>query len=210
MKTATKPEFKGTPLLEKPSVVHTADFVTGSYGEHVFSQCKEFAARKYGNANPLSVTKYEDGVMTGSNPFVCVLANEVLREDGLWTATLADSARIVRTNPEHLPIRDRHYVDPTLVLRTKGDSYNPNNLLAKNLARQVKARGFKLPVMVNLRDLDLEPSGDSPYGLLFKLRDGAQLIHDKRLNTAGRFDEQDELGLPIFNQDGKRGFYVRE
>ncbi|MBI2110121.1 hypothetical protein HYT58_03045, partial [Candidatus Woesearchaeota archaeon] len=32
----------------------------------------------------------------------------------------------------------------------------------------------------------------------------------KRLNTAGRFDEQDELGLPIFNQDGKRGFYVRE
>ena len=90
------PEFKGKPLIEMPKSVPTANFLEGDFGKAVHSEYKGRAERDYGDASALKVLSYSDGVAKGSNPFAVVLVNQIVREEGLRTATPADLERILR------------------------------------------------------------------------------------------------------------------
>ena len=155
-----------------------------------------------------------EGIVTGSNFFAIVLANQILRDNNLpiRTLTSGDLGRLVESGIINLR---GSYEDTALVLRTSGDSYKRNDYLARNLAEQLKHRSISFspekPVLIQLKDLDLEIDGNSAYGLVFKLRDEAQVIQSKKLshqNNLNRFNKTEKNGLPIFNKKGKRIFYA--
>ena len=110
------------------------------------------------------------------------------------------------------------YEDTGLVLRSeKDENYFKNTLLAKDLAKQVKARGIKFssknPVMIPLTELELKKA-DNDYGLTFKLREDAEIYEAPILSKQGKFNSKDideKTGLPkkVFSS-GNRTLYGRD
>lgn len=147
----------------------------------------------------------------GSNPYSVVLANKILREIGLRTATPADIERILVERNLDL---SGACVNMGLVLR---DGDDPNKYLAKDLIRQLRSQ--KLPVMIPLAGLDLRVDDNSPSGLTFKVRTDAEVIYDEILNNPlgdfGTFysgDINEKTGLPkkLFGYCGDRKFWTRD
>jgi|SRR3989344_2923252 len=206
------PEFRGKPLIEVPKTIPQADFLQGDFGREVLEEYQGRVKADYENLRVLNVLADSSNLIVGSNPFAVVLINQVIREEGLRTATLADLERILKVGALQLK---GTYEDSGLVLRTDGDSYQRNDYLAKDLTYQVKARGkSKMPVMISLTDLDLAKDEKSPYGLAFKLRDDSNIIYAPVLNKeTSRFDSKDideKTGLPKKLGKGNRNFYTRQ
>ncbi len=152
-----------------------------------------------------------DGVILGSNPFMNVQMGTLVQ-----LATPAELEDAVRQNPNFFR---NQYEDVGLVLKTNGDSYAPNDYVAKHLAQQVKKRlGFmptpKKPVRVSLKGLSLAENENSEnYGLVFMIGDEAEVVAVPQFNhkNHGRnFAETNKKGIPKFNAKGNRNFYTRE
>ena len=65
--------------------------------------------------------------------------------------------------------------------------------------------------MINLKDVEVVNDQESPYGLVFKLKDSAQPIYAPILNKDGNFSSEDidEAGLPKkVGKLGDRHLYV--
>jgi len=228
------PTFKGDPLVEILSLIPhcgkivgflvedfgeikilesipKAGFLQGDFGKAFLKEYNGRVKADY-NGNPnLNVLRYDNGVVKGSTPFAVVLANQILREENLRTATQVDLEKALRI--WDIP---RTCEDTGLVLRSEEDEYSKNTPLAKDLAEQVKGRGIKFspknPVMIPLIGLELEKA-DNGYGLTFKLREGTEIYEAPILNERGSFDSKDineKIGLPkklsIF---GDRSLYTR-
>ena len=169
METKTKPEFKGKPLIETPSFIPQIGFLEGDFGKDFMDEYKRMMETDYKGSSKLNVLKYDE-VVRGSNPFAVVLANQILRQEGLRTATQADLEKALRIGWN---LRGT-YEDTGLVLITEEDQdYSRNTPLAKDLGSQLKERGIKFspknPVVIPLTGLKLE-NADNGYGLTFKLR----------------------------------------
>lgn len=211
MTTTTLPAFKGKSLIEIPVDIPQANFLEGDFGKAVLDDYKRITKSDYGNAKCLKVLGYDNRVL-GSNPFAVVLVNQIIREQGLRTATQADLERILKVNA--LDLRGTSE-DSALVLRTDGDSYKPNDYLAKNLTRQLKERRkTKWPTMITLSDLDLVKDEASHYGLAFKIRDDAKIVHVPILNkSGGNFDSKkidEKTGLPTKVGKGDRFLHTKQ
>lgn len=210
METKTQlPEFKGKPIVEIPADIPQANFLEGAFGKAVLEEYQGRASKDYGNANPLNILSYKDGVVKGSNPFAVALVNQIVQEAGLRTATQADLERILRADA--LPLRG-HYEDSALVLRSEAE---PNSYLARNLYEQIKERNKKqkLPVMIPLAGLELENDQNSSYGLAFNLKEDAEIIYAPILNKEGNFSSEDvdeKTGLPTKTGAGNRILYTRD
>ena len=155
----------------------------------------------------LDVLSYSGNVVNGSNPFAVVLANQILRQDGLRVATQADLEKALRTQAMNLR---GTYEDTGLVLRSED---NPNSYLANDLVSQVKSRNKKqkLPVMIPLAGLELRSDGNSNQGLAFNLREDAEIVYAPILNKPGSFNSEDineETGLPKRTEGGNRTLYT--
>ena len=188
---------KGAIPLVKVSAPK-ARFLDGDFGRAV----NDAVQAKYGKFGAISKIRYADGVVKGSNPFYVTAVNEVISPEGLWTATPADLERAIDAGVE----LEGTYEDSALVLR---DEEEPNKYLARTLAEQIKPKKF--PAMVLLKDLRLKEDKESQYGLSFKLKDGAEVIHAPQLsgeNHGKRFSKTDENGLLIFCENGKRTLYT--
>ncbi|MBI3623994.1 hypothetical protein HY212_08005 [Candidatus Pacearchaeota archaeon] len=211
METQTKklPAFQGKPLIAISEFIPQANFLEGDFGQAALEEYSGRAKSEYVGAGVSSVLKYNHDVVKGSNPFAAVLMNQVLRQEGLRTASPADLERVLKTGT--LPLQGQ-YEDSALVLRDEGD---PNSYLASNLMTQVKARNSKqkMPAMIPLYSLDLVKDPDSPHGLAFKLRDDAELIYAPILsekNNGKLFSKTDEpTGLPKELGEGNRTLYTR-
>jgi hypothetical protein len=205
------PEFYGKPVIEKPKDVPQADFLSGDFGRAVFEEYKERTNIDYDNLSALDVLSYSEGIVQGSNPFVVVLINSIVQEEGLRTATPSDLERISRLGVLQL---QGYYEDLALVLRTAGDSYKQNDYLAKNLAKQLKSRGkIKLPVMIPLAGFDLIRDENSGYGLRFNIKEDTGIVYAPVLNPAGNFSSEDinkETGLPKKTGNGSMSLLTRE
>ena len=144
----------------------------------------------------------------GSNLFKILKLNEIF-PNGKRIATLADLGQIVETDKDYL---SGFFVDaPVVVLRSAGDSYQLNDSLAKSLAKQVRKRTFKNPVIIT--GLEVEASNDSAYGLKFRKTDKTKVIDAPELaneNDRRRFTKTDERGMPIFDKNGNRILYTRK
>jgi len=211
MATRTKlPEFKGKSLIEIPKNVPQADFLRGDFGKAVLEEYKGRVSQDYDNSKGLKVLSYSDGLVKGSNPFAVVLVNQILRQEGLRTATQADLEKILGTNAFDLT---GTYEDSALVLRSEGD---PNSYLAKDLHAQVNERlgkKAKLPVMIPLAGLNLVKDQDSDYGLAFKLRENSEIMYAPILNEKNgskfSYENIDEnTGLPKETGNGNRTLYT--
>jgi hypothetical protein len=202
----TLPQFKGRPLIEIPSEIPQASFLEGDFGEAVNQEVQD----RYGKFKAVSKIGYSAGVVKGSNPFYVVAVNEVIRPQGLRTATQADLESVLKTNAFGLR---GFYEDSALVLRTEE---TPNEYLAKNLMEQVKAiyPEMKMPVMIPLYSLELTEDSSSEHGVSFKLREGAEVNHAPILNkNGGNFLDEDiyaNTGLPSkLSSKGNRTLYTR-
>jgi hypothetical protein len=211
MGTKTKlPEFKGKPLIEIPAFIPTANFLEGDFGKAVLKEYQGRVKADYANAPALNVLSYNNGFVTGSNPFAVVLVNQIIGQEGLRTASQADLEIVSKTNALFL---GGQYEDSALVLRTEG---NPNEYLAKNLMAQIKARNSnaEMPAMVPLSELELVTYANSPHNLGFKLKENAQVFYDLSiLNKNGNFSSEDidfNTGLPKKTDKGNRTLYTRD
>lgn len=207
------PKFEGRPLLELPKSIPTANILGGDFGKVVLQEYKEMAETKYKGADALDVLSYQDGVIKGSNPFAVVLVNQIIGQEGLRAATPADLERAIRLNKlnQELGLNLKGtYEDTGLVLRSESE---PNEYLAKDVAKQIKARNVKLPVMVPLNGLELVKDSQSEHDLSFKLRENAQVFYAPILNKTGNFTSEDideQTGLPRKTGDnGDRTLYTR-
>jgi len=200
------PKFYGKPMIEIPAIVPVANFLEGDFGKEFLKEYKGRVEKDYNDSDSLNVLKYDNGIVKGSNHFAVVLANAILSQEGLRTANQADLEKILRAKTLTL---NGQYEDSGLCLRSES---SPNEYLAKQLMTQLKARGkVKLPVILNLNDLELIKDSNSNYGLAFKLKKDAKSIYAPQLdnkNNQRKFSQTDENGLPIFNKDGSRTLYT--
>lgn len=157
----------------------------------------------------LGVLSYSNGVVKGSNPFAVVELGKSLR-----LVTPSELELAVSINSDFFK---GTYEDIGLVLRSEGDSYKPNDYIAKDLAEQIKKRigkiGANNPTRISLKGLSLKEDVNSEYGLSFVIGDDAEIIAVPEFaytNDGRRFSRTDERGVPIFEDNGSRTFYARE
>ena len=140
----------------------------------------------------------------GSNLFKVLLLNQI----GIRTATLPELDQIVQGNEGFL--RGFYTDAPSVVLRSNGDSYEPNHYLAKCFARLIRKRKFREPVVIN--GLKLVEDNDSAYGLGFNrgknfdFFEAPELSHE---NNGRKFITIDGRGMPVFDEKGTRTLYTR-
>jgi len=209
----TKPIFKGKPLMEIPEFIPQAGFLEGDFGKAFLKEYNGRVSADYNDNSNLNILSYKDNVVKGSNPFAVVLANKILREESLRTATQADLGKALKIGWN----LKGTYEDTGLVLRSEEDKdYSKNTPLAKDLAFQVKARDIKFssktPVMIPLIGLELEKAGNN-YGLTFKLKEDAEIYKAPVLSKGGKFNSEnidEKIGLPkkVFIS-GDRTLYTR-
>ena len=160
----------------------------------------------------LNILKKKGGEVTGSNCFAPLILREVLPED-TRLATMADLGRTTEINPNFF---QGVYSDTGLVLRTAADSYNNNDFLAKDLAKQFKRRGIKLdaPKIIYFDALDLKEDKNSFYGLAYELNEKAKLeeniIDAPELVLNFQFKTMNEKGIPIKDEKENRTLYTRK
>src|SRR3989344_5298156 len=144
-------------------------FIQGSDAQAFLEEFNANADKLYGDASRTVKVLNCDG--QGSNPFAVVHANRIMRPQGILTATQADLEAFS-------PNLRGTYEDSSLVLRSAGDSYEPNNHVARHLAKQlkgsIKKQIGKIPIVIPLVGLELVRDAKSNYGLSFKLRDDAK------------------------------------
>lgn len=195
--------------INKTKDVFSARFLQGNFGEWILKEYeKKSKDYKLNNSrNVLSGMDYNMNMVWGCNSFKAVLMNEILQENELRIATVADVAKIEKYDildlegrivNEHDDIREG-LQDLALVLRSEK---SPEPYLAKNLAEKLRKINpkMKFPTMINLADLKLEKDQNSNYGLAFSPMENANIIYAPILNSADKEydfkDVDDETGLP--------------
>ena len=144
---------------------------------------------------------------TGSNLFKVL----ELQSQGVRVANLAEITQISEQHREWL---SGFYADvPAVVLRSASDSYQQNDFLAKDLARQLGVKDFKNPLVVS--GLIPEESKISFYGLRLVTNDKTTVFEAPQIshkNNQRKFSEFDERGMPILNEDNRGAYtlYTRE
>lgn len=203
-----KTKFEGKYTFEVPKVVLEVGFLGGEHGREVLQEYQGRVQKDFDNNIYLNVFSQEgDRVVKGSNAFSVALLNQILREEGLRTATPADFGEVVKTNA--LDLRGS-YEDAALNLRgTEGR----NAYLAQNLQCQLDGRTAtqEVPLMLPLSGLEVVANTDSKYGLAFTPGEGARVIEAPQLaakNHGKKFTNVDMNGIPIFDKNGSRTFYA--
>lgn len=185
-------------------------FLEGDFGRQVFGEYNKLVQSEYQYAYALQKLSFADDVVKGSNPFAFVLLNRVLQNHGKWVARPVDLERALEKGEIDLM---GTYGDSGLVLRSEND---PNEYLAKNLAYQVKEKGYVVggdSVMIPLAGLELVYDSNSPHDLAFQLTNSSEIIYAPQLNKSNyskKFNRADEKGLPIFEENGSRTLYSNE
>ena len=201
-----KPSQK-TTTQNREQITKKYSFLEGELAREVH----DWIQKTYPDFPNITKINYDsnDKIIKGSNPFYVTAVNDYFRKNNLEirTASQAELEQILKSNSLEL---EKHYEDTSLVLRTEDE---PNKYLAKNLAGQIKKRQkIKLPLMIPLRGLTLKQDSNSPHKYSFQLTNEVEIIYSDKLaheNNGKKFDEADEYGLPVFNENGKRTFYTR-
>ncbi len=115
-----------------------------------------------------------NGELTGFSPLMAIqLIDSNMLPAGTSLATRNNLEKAASKNNSFLK---GNYTGFGLALRTKGDSYKPNNLLAKRLAEQLKKRDIALGTgkLIPLDVLSLSDYKNSAYGVVLDLKEEAE------------------------------------
>ena len=190
-------EVKLIPREIRKANFPIARFLSNEQQKIYEEACKQFHSTK--------AKKTLDVSQKGSNLFKVLFLNQI----GIRTATLPELGLIVENNPDFLK---SFYEDSlSVVLRSNGDSYVNNDYLAKSLAKLIKKRTFKQPIVIN--GLKIKQDNDSAYGLGFEQADNFEFFISPELahkNNQRKFSRLDKRGMPIFDEQGNRTLYTRE
>ena len=146
--------------------------VLNAYNQSIKSYNSERARKS------LEIFNRDNGDLTGSSPLGAIeLVNSGLLPEGAKLAMRGDLKNATCKDASFLR---GHYTDFGLVLRTAGDSYKPNDLLAKRLALQLKQRGIKLSngKLIPLDAVSLVENEESAYGLVVNFKEDVGAIRD--------------------------------
>ncbi len=165
---------------------------------------------KYGDKARKNLEVLLGGDLARSNCFTPVELIKHLPKK-MRLSTMADLGAAIDQKPGFF---EKYSSDLGLVLVTAGDSHEPNNYLAENLAKQLYRRKMPLkegvPMIIPFSSLVLEESDDSTYGLSYKLRRGLKLGKDiivaPQITNNYLFNYFDEVGIPIESSRGKKPF----
>ena len=204
------PEFQGKSLIEIPEFSYSANFLKGDFGKAFLEEYKGRVKSDYNNNPVLNVLNYKDGIVKGSNSYAVVLANQILKQEGLRTATQADLEKILKINALDLKGMD---IDTGLVLRNEDGL---EKYLVRDLSKQIKEKGYefpKVPLVIWLNELNLENDKKSHTGLRFKLSENCKPFYVQILKKGGAFlseDIDEETGLPKkLSRGGNRYLFVK-
>jgi len=142
---------------------------------------------------------------TGSNPFMLVhLLNQGL-VPGERLAERPDLEKAVAYDPKFVA---RNWVDFGIALKTPGDSYRKNDLLAGTLAEQLKQRGISLGSgkLIPFNVLRNRQHDESAYGLVLDLNETAEAANIRDLSEF-RWNYTIGEGMVRAYLDGGRGWY---
>ena len=211
-KTQTGTNFGWKPLIEIPVSIPSISYLQGDDAKAFLEEFNATAQEQYGDAaGKVTVLTYDSQskLLRGSNPFAVVHADNLLKSKGVRVATMADLEKALNANA--LNLRGT-YEDTALVLRNRSD---PNSYLAGNLADQLTQghKAGKIPIVIQLRGLQLQRDSGSDYGLSFKLTDESQFFQAPQLdekNHGRNFSKLDDKGLPILEGTGHRNVYTRK
>ena len=204
----TNPTPQNTGSFNKDNASYS--FLEGDFGKQVLEEYKQLVQNEYQNTSALQELSFADDVVKGSNPFASILLNRILQNHGRWVARPADLERALGKGSINL---NGTYGDSGLVLRSES---NPNEYLAKNLAAQVKEKGYTVggdAVMIPLAGLGLVYDSASPHDLIFQLTESSEIIYAPQLNKTNhgkKFNHADEQGCPTFEDNGSRTLYSNE
>ena len=158
------------------------DSVLDGYNESIKSYNSE-RAREY-----LGKFSRSNGELTGSSPLMIIqLINAGLLPKETRLATREDLEYAVSRNNSFLR---ENYTDFGLALRSAGDSYQNNDLLAKRLASQLEQRDINIGEgkLIPLDVLSLIDEKDLEYGVVIDLKEEAEKsirdINDFKWNYA--------------------------
>ncbi len=182
-----------------PREIREAGYPTASFlSEEQQSQYKESIKKYSGKAfDSLNVPR------NGSNLFKVILLNEL----GIKTASLSELEQAIDNG---MNLRGTYEDVPSVVLRSNGDSYEPNDYLAKYLAKKIKKETLKHPLVLN--GLKLKEDSNSAYGLILEPSENFDVFEASELdykNNLKKFSKLDERGMPIFDDRGSRILYTK-
>ena len=147
----------------------SAFLLKGQFGKDFLQEYNARVKRDYADASALKVLNWDDSgkVVTGSNPFAVILANQILNPMKIRTATQGELEAIL--NQGGIEFKN-HYEESSLVWRTDAD---PNEYLAKNISGQLRRHNPKLKnnsaYVIPLNALSLKKDSNSPHKLAFVL-----------------------------------------
>ena len=150
-----------------------------------------------------------NGLAQGSNPLILTLMNQrnlFPKEEHLLS--IAEFGQAFNESPEAFK---ETYQDTGICARTK------NSYISRNLIKQIRKRGItptpEEPVVISLIDLKLKQDKRSPYGFIFTLTEGANLIIAPEYGTkkaVTKFTLYDKRGISIPDEGGDKKIWKRD
>lgn len=195
-----------------PKIV--VSLLQGEDAKPLYDLFNEDVKANYANNSNMRIQSYDSKSksLVGSNIFIASRLNELLEISRIRTAIPSDDQH---GNISNLILYKSHADFNALILRTAGDSHAPNDKIAKDLTEKVENKQGRLnfPIMI-VRPLVRYSQGGSDYDLVFDLDNKTQIIEDERLDgkkfpTEMKFNNVDDLGLPLFDKNGTRTWYAR-
>jgi len=203
MQTQTQLELKGNFDWNRPKIL--TSFLQGEEAELIYNSLE-------GNIRNGINYDYETKTIKGSTPFLAARVDTLVRPLGLRVTNLRDLSR----SEVMSMVQGKYYTDsPTLVVRSLKDSYEKNLPLIKRISEEVEEANGKLDLPFMIYGFDVKPWEEDleGYGIDILRREDFSVIHDERLSgkyNGEKFSEVDDLGLPLFDKDGKRTWYARD
>lgn len=206
-----KTQFKGNFLIKLPENIPIYNFLKGDFGKEFLEEYNGIVKSDYKDNSNLKVLSFKENVIKGSNIYSIFLANKILSQTGLRTATSTDVQKIINSDEKFLR---NIYVDLGIVLRTEDNS---NEYLAKQLGKQAKERKYDFsnenPLVFKASDLELILDENSSSGLGFKIKESANPFNAPKLsnkNSGKKFRITNEHGMPIFDKNENRINYTKD
>lgn len=182
-----------------------AKFLEGDFGKKVLNEYKLRMAG-YGD-NPVLDKFTFDGIVKGSNPYMAVLMDTILKKYNMHVATPKDVDEVIQRNL--LDLRNC-YEDMAFVLYSETD---PNSYLSQKLVNQIGKNNLQFPSFIPWNGLELAIDPNAPNGLAFRLKNRSFVIPSPELsksNNEKKFLKTDEYGRPEFNTNGNRTLYCED
>ncbi|MAG07527.1 hypothetical protein CMI46_01810 [Candidatus Pacearchaeota archaeon] len=167
---------------------------------------------QYPDSKGLGDFNFDGNVVIGSNPLVVAAIYPLFRQIGLRPAISADD----RDGKISAMVKGNYYTDfSDLVVHSATPTREQNEGILRNLIDVTEDRMGSVQFPFKVTGVTLESFLEdckNGYGLKFVQTDDFDYVHDARLNkeNRSRFDNVDEIGIPIFDEKGKRTWYSKQ